>query len=61
MNLETQLIQTQSEYINELKNQIQILETIVELKNETINIRDKHISDLNKMINEFKNALWTTR
>ena len=60
MNLETQLIQTQSEYINELKNQIQILETIVELKNETINIRDKHISDLNKMINEFKNALWTT-
>jgi uncharacterized protein (DUF3084 family) len=52
--LKDDLVKTQSEYIQELKNMIELKDKYIEVLERSLDIQDNHIAKQNEMIDEIK-------
>jgi hypothetical protein len=52
--LKDDLVKTQSEYIQELKNMIELKDKYIEVLERSLDIQDNHIAKQNELIDEMK-------
>jgi len=52
--LKDDLVKTQSEYIQELKNMIELKDKYIEVLERSLDIQDNHITKQNELIDEMK-------
>ena len=58
--LKDDLIKTQSEYIQELKNMIELKDKYIEVLERSLDIQDNHIAKQDEMIEDLKKLLKTS-
>lgn len=58
--LKDDLVKTQSEYIQELKNMIELKDKYIEVLERSLDIQDNHIAKLDVVIEDLKKLLKTS-
>jgi len=57
--LKDDLVKTQSEYIQELKNMIELKDKYIEVLERSLDIQDNHIAKQNELMDEMKQSIET--